>query len=86
MRFGLTVYHVDEHDEDHLKRSTPQEQPTFHRLMQLQGDDLWLRSAEEQFQDEIAFSAEPFPFILEDLAQLPAETAVIVEGAAMDSR
>ena len=82
-KHSFAVYHIDDHDEDHLQRSTPEAQPTLHRLMQLRGDDLWLRSAEEQFQDEIAFSAEPFPFILQDVAKMPLEKSLIIEGVAL---
>lgn len=80
-RHGWGVYHVDDHDKAHWQRSSPEAQPTFHRLMQLRGDALWLRSVTEQVADEIKFSAEPFPLILDDLDS--TEGTVVAEGAAL---
>ncbi len=82
-QLGWEVYRVDEHTDAHFKRSTAVSHPTFHHLMQLQGDALWMRPVEKQFQDEIAFCADQFSLILEDVEKMEGEETAVIEGTSL---
>lgn len=83
VEYGMTVYRCDDAFYEHAKIVTPESHPTFHRLIHLDTDGLWLRPVEQQISGEIALYREEFPMILDDLHSFPPDAPIIAEGAAL---
>lgn len=81
--FGRQVYRRDDAYFRHQEPITPEGQPVFHRLSRATCDELWMRPIPRQVEEEVTLYREEFPFILADLAALPADVPVIAEGAAL---
>ncbi len=81
-KYGFQYYQADDYDSDHVRRATPDLQPTMVRYSKLNWDEIWSQSIEQLSRDEITYYHERFPFILDDLSQLKLEAPVILEGAA----
>jgi adenylate kinase family enzyme len=76
-RRGVSVYHVDEHEQDHADRATAAGLPVYERWVAMTLSERWaLSSVEELVADTLALSEERMPLILEDIGEGP----VIVEG------
>lgn len=82
-RHGMTIYRCDDAFPDHAQIVDPDTHPTFHRLINLNTDDLWLRPVTQQISEEIELYREEFPLILDDLLALPSDSPIIAEGAAL---
>lgn len=79
----MTVYRCDDAYFDHAKIATPDRQPTFHLLVNLDTDGLWLRPDPQQISEEIKLYREEFPMIIADLHALPDDRPIIAEGVAL---
>ncbi len=83
-RYGLTVYHFDRHEADHIKRSSGVREPALHAFLAMTMDERWVRrSTQEMARSVILAWTERFRFVLEDLRALPSEPPVIVEGPGL---
>ncbi len=81
-KYGFQYYKADDHEANHIQRSTPALQPVMFKYSRISWDEIWSQAAEKLLQDEIQYYHERFPFILDDLNQLNLEPPVILEGAA----
>jgi 2-phosphoglycerate kinase len=82
-QFGLQIYKCDDHFDDHLQRTTPEEQPHFHRIGQMSWNGIWMRPVAELVADAIAIYREEFNIILDDLRALPNDRPILAEGTAL---
>ena len=81
----LVVYHGDEHwfgDDGHLARATPDRQPATCRGRDTELEVLFNLPPKEYAQLGLAFFAEDFEMMLEDLYALPKQPTV-VEGVSV---
>ena len=81
--YTLQLYHADQAYFRHANVVTPERQPTFHKLVHLSADELWMRAVAKQVAEEVALYQEEFPLILDDLLALPATRPILAEGAAL---
>src|SRR6266496_6077454 len=81
-KYGFQYYKADDHETNHMQRSTPDLQPIMFKYSRMSWDEIWSQTAEKLLHDEMEYYRERFPFILNDLNQLNLETPVILEGAA----
>ena len=81
-KYGFQYYKADDHEGNHIQRSTPDLQPVMFKYSRKSWDEIWSQTAEKLLHDEIKYYHERFPFILDDLNQLNLEPPVILEGAA----
>jgi adenylate kinase family enzyme len=81
-KYRFQYYKADDHEANHMQRSTPDLQPVMFKYSRMSWDEIWSQSAEKLLHDEMEYYRERFPFILDDLNQLNLETPVILEGAA----
>ncbi|WP_102706517.1 zeta toxin family protein [Terribacillus saccharophilus] len=86
--YGFTYYKCDDCYDDHMSRSTPDQQPYMYKIKDQTWDQVWSTqfcslSVEEQIEDVIRVYEEQFSLILEDLLSRPKTTPILVEGAAL---
>ncbi len=78
-RCGLSVYHVDHHEESHAERATALGLPVYGRWLGMTLTERWARSSvDELVADTLAMSEERLPMILDDVAG--SGEHVVVEG------
>lgn len=78
-RRGLSVYHVDQHEESHAERASALGLPVYERWLAMTLTERWaLSSVDELVADTLTMSEERLPMIIEDVAN--ADGRVIVEG------
>lgn len=83
-RYGLAVYHCDEHWDAHCRLATQEEQPHLWRVTRMSWDEIWMRDVATQVADELAIYAEELPMIAADLRGLTRRHGpVIAKGAAL---
>jgi len=82
-RYGLRVYHCDEHFAEHSRKATPEEQPTLWRLNQMSWDEIWMRPVDLQVQEALTVYREEFPMIVADLLAMPRTRPIVAEGTAL---
>lgn len=80
---NLSYYNIDSYSEQHVKQSNPEKQPVMYNFSTLTWDEIWMRSINEQVDEEFEFYRERFPMILSDLITFDADKPVILEGAAL---
>jgi cytidylate kinase len=74
-RRGLQLYNVDHHTQAHVARQAP------HEFMSLTQDERWVEpDVETMLRWFVETSRDRLRVVLEDLAELPEEPGVIVEG------
>lgn len=81
--FGFHYYKCDDNLERYLEVASKRGKPVSSKMQKLNIDQTFLRPVDEQVQDELAFYAEVFEVILEDLDKLDVETDIVIEGAAL---
>lgn len=86
--YGFTYYKCDDCYDDHMSRSTPDQQPYMYKIKDQTWNQVWSTqfcslSVEEQIEDVIRVYEEQFSLILEDLLSRPKTTPILVEGAAL---
>ena len=78
-RHGLAVYHVDEHEAEHVARHDPTLHPTYARWIAMTASERWAESSVDELVDDTrALVGERFPMIVDDIRSGGAP--VIVEG------
>lgn len=86
--YSFTYYKCDDCYDDHMSRSTPDQQSYMYKIKDQTWDQVWSKqfcslSVEEQIEDVIRVYEEQFSLILEDLLSRPKTTPILVEGAAL---
>ncbi|MGG1593976.1 zeta toxin family protein [Terribacillus saccharophilus] len=86
--YGFTYYKCDDCYDDHMSRSTPDQQPYMYKIKDQTWNQVWSTqfcslSVEEQIEDVIRVYEEQFSLILEDLLSRPKTTPILVEGAVL---
>jgi hypothetical protein len=76
-------YNCDQAFERHSKQVTPEKQPTFHKVLHMTWDEIWMRPVDVLLADEIAIYGEEFAMILQDLLALSRLPPILAEGAAL---
>ncbi|KOV97868.1 hypothetical protein ADK65_24195 [Streptomyces sp. NRRL B-1140] len=80
-RHGWRLYATDDAMADHAHRTTAEEAPLLHAFMAMDADERWVdRSPETMLETFHWFRGEAFGLIVEDLARLPRDVPVVVEG------
>jgi hypothetical protein len=80
-RYGLTSYHVDQHEHDHARRRDARRHPAMDAWNARTLDETWVDLPVEQLVEAtLAYSRERIEFIVEDLRALAAGGEVIAEG------
>lgn len=80
-RYGLTSYHVDQHERDHARRRDARPHPAIEAWNARTLDETWVDLPVEQLVEAtLAYSRERIEFIVEDLRALPAGGNVVAEG------
>ncbi|MFI8891436.1 hypothetical protein [Streptomyces paradoxus] len=80
-RHGWRLYATDDVMADHARRTTAAEAPLLHEFMAMDMDERWVgRSPLTMLETFHWFRGEAFGLIVEDLARMPGETPVVVEG------
>lgn len=85
-RFDLTLYRWDEHFEAHRRRAQgePGRWPAFEKVMDQSARALFSSPAEARAAELTAFYRDELAMVLDDLAALPPERPILVEGAGVD--
>jgi hypothetical protein len=79
--YGLTSYHVDEHEREHARRRDPVRHPAMEAWNRRTLDETWLDlTVERLVEATLAYSRERIELIAEDLAELSARRPVVAEG------
>jgi hypothetical protein len=80
-RYGLTSYHVDQHELDHARRRDARRHPAMEAWNRRTLDETWVDLPVEQLVEAtLAYSRERIELIAEDLAALSAHATVVAEG------
>jgi len=82
-RYSLEMYRCDDAFWKHAGRIDPGRHPTFHKLMRMTWDEIWMRPVDVQIMDEFDCYHEEFEMIVNDLSRYSRATPVIAEGAAL---
>lgn len=80
--FHFQCYTVDDHQDSHLKRCTPERHPTLYHYASMSWDERWSRPVNVQVQEVFAISRERFEMILQDLEPYDPVKPLILEGTA----
>jgi adenylate kinase family enzyme len=80
-RYGLTTYHVDEHEREHADRLDPQRHPAMAAWNERTLDETWVDlPVDDLVEATLAYSRERIELIAEDLERLTARERVVAEG------
>jgi hypothetical protein len=80
-RYGLTSYHVDQHELDHARRRDLRRHPAMEQWSARTLDETWVDlPVEELVEATLAYRRERIELIVEDLAALSAQATVVAEG------
>jgi hypothetical protein len=80
-RYGLTPYHVDEHELEHLRRRDPDRHPAMEAWNARTLEETWVEMpVEDLVEATLAYSRERIELIAEDLRALSARGWVAAEG------
>ncbi len=83
VKHGPQVYHCDDFFAAHGERAVPERQPTFHRILRMTWDEIWMRPVEQLVDDVLRVYREEFEMIVDDLPSLPATPPILAEGNAL---
>jgi cell division septation protein DedD len=82
-RFDLDLYRVDEAFDEHVPRLDAEIQPALVKWCAASWNERWMRPPESLVSEVIACYREHFSMILEDVASLPRQKPLLVEGSAL---
>lgn len=84
-KYHLQLYSRDDHQEDYLKRATPNTHPALYTAWQNRTSwETWYRqSPQTLFELSRREDYEAFDFVLEDLGEMPSVPAILVEGIGL---
>lgn len=81
--FGWQIYQIDRHVENYLQRADEKKHPYLTAYKKIGLKDFLIQDPSEQVSQVIGMSQEQFGFIQEDIAELPGDAPILVEGANM---
>jgi hypothetical protein len=80
-RYGITSYHVDQHELDHARRRDARRHPAMEAWNARTLDETWVDlPVEELVEATLAYSRERIELIVDDLVALSAHATVVAEG------
>ncbi|MFF2015137.1 hypothetical protein [Paenibacillus sp. NPDC058177] len=80
-KHGLDLYVCDAHSEVHMKQISPQNHPAMLKSTLMDFNEAFCHTdPQEQLRHYIQFFKEDFLFVIQDLADKPADRPVVVEG------
>lgn len=82
-QYQFQYYRVDDHNQAHVKRCNPDQQPMMHKIANMSWNEIWSRPVSIQVSDEFEYYRELFVMILDDLAEFDPDKPLMVEGAAL---
>lgn len=82
-RFDLDLYRVDEAFDFHVGRLDSERHPALTKWCAASWNERWMQPTENLLKQVIACYREHFTLVLEDVAKLPKEKRVLVEGTAL---
>jgi 2-phosphoglycerate kinase len=78
---GLRLYSCDAMVMEHVRRSSPFDDPLLHKFLAMDMDERWVnRPPSEMLRTFHGFHGEGFDLILEDLLAMPDEPPILAEG------
>lgn len=80
-KYGFYYYKLDDKIEEHMKKAAEALKPRCKAYSGMTPEQVWMRTPEIQFKDEIGIYQEIFDYALFDLEKLNSSTPVITEGA-----
>lgn len=81
-RFAFHYFKIDDYLDRYIKRGATAKKPICLKQEQLSSDQIWMRDAHVQADEEWQFYDEIFEYIMEDIQALPNSKPIIAEGAA----
>ena len=81
--YNLEYLKVDDYEQAHIEKASPERHPIMYKWSQMSWDEIWMRSVEKQVEEEIEFYRERFPMILSELNKFRSDSKVILESAAL---
>ena len=81
-RYGLYYFKVDDFLDEYTNRGATKGYPICKKQKEMSWEQIWMREPELQCEEEFAFYAEIFAFVLEDIKQIHNVKGIITEGAA----
>jgi len=81
-RHGLQYFKADDFLEEILQRGTDDGDELLRRVKDMTMDELWLRNPQTQATEELMIYDRLFPYYMDALARLRADTPILAEGAA----
>jgi len=82
-RYGLRLYHCDQHFEAHRLRADPRRHARFRKIMDRAPEELLAPPVAQQVADLVGFYEDELEMVIEDLLELPQGTPMLVEGAGL---
>lgn len=79
--FGWQIYHIDRNFERYLQRANAVQHPHLIQYKNMGLQQFLLQDPYWQLEQVKGISKEQFEFILEDIAELPVDKPILVEGA-----
>ncbi len=81
-RYGLRLFHSDDHMDQHTRQADPARQPVMARIARMNWEQIWMRPVPELVADELEFYREEFDQLRAALEQIPGEAPILAEGTA----
>lgn len=82
-RYDVTVYSVDATLHNHVPHLTPARQPMLYKWHNTPWNDLWMQPPDILLAEVIAAYGEHCELVIEDVAALPADRPLLVEGTCL---
>lgn len=82
-RYDLSVYSVDATLHNHVPHLTPARQPVLYKWHHTPWNDLWMQPPDTLLAEVIAAYREHCELVIEDVAALPADRPLLVEGTCL---
>ncbi len=82
-RYGLALYRCDDAFDRHLAQCNAEDHPTLAAIRAMTWDEIWMRPVAVQVAAELEAYREEWGMILQDLAHMPQDRPILVEGCAL---
>ena len=83
IKYDLEYLKIDDYEQEHIEKASPEQHPIMYKWSQMSWDEMWMRSVEKQVEEEFEFYRERFPMILNELKKYQSNSKVIMESAAL---
>jgi len=82
-KYDLEYLKIDNYEQEHIEKASPEQHPIMYKWSQMSWDEIWMRSVEKQVEEEFEFYRERFSMILNELKKYQSNSKVILESAAL---